>query len=145
MTISYRTSLDGVTADMLDGFFEGWSAPPTPDDHRRILAGSDRVVLAIDDDSGRVVGFVTAITDDVLAAFIPLLEVVPEWRGRGIGTALMRRMLEHLAPFPDIDLACDPDLQPFYARFGMKPGVGMYVRKHTPPLPGANMEADGGQ
>ncbi|HEU0115298.1 MAG TPA: GNAT family N-acetyltransferase [Thermomicrobiales bacterium] len=145
MTISFRTSLAGVTAAMLDGgFFDGWTAPPTPDDHLRILAGSDRIILAIDDESGRVVGFVTAITDGVLAAYIPLLEVLPEWRGRGIGTALMRRMLDQLAAFPDIDLACDPDLQPFYARLGLQPGVGMYVRNYRPPAPAASTEAGGG-
>lgn len=57
----------------------------------------------------------TAITDGVLAAFIPSLEVLPAYRGRGIGTELMRRMLTELARYPDVDLSCDAELQPFYA------------------------------
>ena len=35
------------------------------------------------DDAGRVVGFVTAISDGVLSAYIPLLEVLPEYQGAG--------------------------------------------------------------
>ena len=37
----------------------------------------------------------TPITDGVLMAFIPLLEVLPDHRGRGIGGML----LEHLVTF----------------------------------------------
>jgi len=144
VTIAYRTSLAGVTPAMLDGFFEGWAAPPTPADHLRILAGSDHVVLAVDDERETVVGFVTALTDGVRAAFIPLLEVLPDWRGRGVGTALMRRMLDQLEAFSAIDLTCDPELQPFYARLGLQPSVGMCLRDYTrPPAPGAPSEPGG--
>jgi GNAT superfamily N-acetyltransferase len=126
--IRYSTDISGLEARQLsDGFFEGWTRPIDPERHLRILRGSDHVVLALDDD--RVVGFMTAITDGVLAAFIPLLEVLPAYRGHGIGSELMRRMLDALAGYPDIDLSCDPQLEPFYARFGMQRGVGMYIRR----------------
>ena len=46
-----------------------------------------------------MVGFVTAISDGVLSAFIPLLEVLPEWQGPGIGTELVRRILAELEDF----------------------------------------------
>jgi GNAT superfamily N-acetyltransferase len=68
-----------------------------------------------------VAGFVTAVTDGVLAAYIPLLEVRPEWRGQGIGTELMRRILDRLSGLYMIDLVCDPGLLPFYARLGLQP------------------------
>jgi hypothetical protein len=32
-------------------------------------------------DNGRVIGFITAVTDKVLSAYIPLLEVLPAYRG----------------------------------------------------------------
>jgi GNAT superfamily N-acetyltransferase len=133
VTIAYRTSIDGVTPAMLDGFFEGWTAPPSSEDHLRILAGSDHVVLAIDEEGGQVVGFVTAIADGVRGAFIPLLEVLPDWRGRGVGTALMRAMLARLDDYSAIDLTCDPELQPFYARLGLQPSVGMCLRAYDRP------------
>ena len=128
--IRYIDSLDGVSADMLQGFFDGWARPRTPAEHMKILEGSDHIVLAIDTDTGRVVGFVTALTDGVQAAFIPLLEVLPAYRKRGIGTALVTRMLDKLKGIPAIDLTCDPDLQCFYTRFGMAPSTGMVIRDY---------------
>ncbi len=129
--IVYRDNVDGVTADQLNGFFVGWPDPPTPEMHLRVLHGSDFIVLAIDDDGDNVVGFVTAISDGVLSAYVPLLEVLPEWQGRGIGSALMRRMLEQLEHLYAVDLVCDPELQPFYRRFGMQPGASMMLRRRT--------------
>lgn len=128
--IRYTDLLEGVSAEMLEGFFDGWTKPRTPAEHMKILEGSDHIVLAVDADSGRVVGFVTALTDGIQAAFIPLLEILPTYRHRGIGTALVTRMLEKLKGIPAIDLTCDPELQRFYTRFGMTPSVGMAIRDY---------------
>ncbi len=94
-----------------------------------MLAGSDHIELAIDRETGQVVGFVTALTDGVLSGFIPLLEVLPAYQGRGVGRALMTRMLDRLGALPNVDLLCDPDVVPFYERFGMKPVGGMALRR----------------
>jgi len=120
---------------MLDGFFAGWRTPRTPDEHLNILHGSDLAVLAIDPETDRVVGFVTALTDGVQAAFIPFLEVLPEFQGRGVGTELMRRLLDRLGAIPCVDLTCDPEIQPFYRRMGMSPSVGMILRRTGTPHP----------
>src|SRR5687768_1927525 len=74
--ISYRHSVDGIEALHLTGFFVGWPSPPSPEIHLLALRHSDAVVLAIDDETGMVVGYITAITDHVLAAYIPHLEVL---------------------------------------------------------------------
>lgn len=128
--LRYQDTLEGVTPDVLHGFFSGWQHPHTPETHLRILEGSDHVLLAIDDDKERVVGFVTALSDHVQAAFIPLLEVLPEYRGQGVGSELMRRMLTKLEGTPAIDLTCAPELQSFYLRFGMSLSTGMILRNH---------------
>ena len=128
--ISFTDSVEGITPDRLDGFFAGWPNPPSPETHLKLLVNSDHLVLAVDDETRNVVGFVTAISDGVLAAFIPLLEVLPAYQGQGIGTELMRRMLEKLSGLYAIDLTCDPDLQRFYERLGMKPSRGMTIRSH---------------
>lgn len=86
-------------------------------------------MLAVDTATGQVVGFVTALTDGVLSGFIPLLEVLPAYQGRGIGQALMQRMLARLEHLPNVDLLCDPDVVPFYERFGMKGVAGMVLRR----------------
>jgi ribosomal protein S18 acetylase RimI-like enzyme len=128
--IRYVDTVDDVSPANLNGFFVGWPIPPSPATHLRLLQGSDTVVLAIDDETGNVVGFVTAITDGVLAAYIPHLEVLPAYQGRGIGSELMRRLLARLGDHYMIDLLCDPDVQPFYARLGMRPATGMLIRNY---------------
>lgn len=126
----YQADLTGVTTTHLAGFFVGWPNPPSPETHLRILAGSRLIVLARDGEDGPVVGFINAVGDGVLTAYIPLLEVLPAYQGRGIGQELVRRMLELLREHYMIDLLCDADLQPFYAKLGMRPATGMLLRNY---------------
>ena len=118
--ITYTDSLDGIAAEHLNGFFENWRRRPTAQTHLRLLRGSDHVVLALDDESGRVVGFVTAIADGVLAAYLPLLEVLPDYRGHGIGRRLLREMRQKLSGYYMVDVVCDEELVPFYEEQGFR-------------------------
>jgi ribosomal protein S18 acetylase RimI-like enzyme len=141
--ITYTFSLDGITSDNLQGgFFAGWPHPPSPTTHYQILANSHAIILARVAD-GTVVGFITAISDGVSCAYIPHLEVLPAHQGRGIGSELVSRMVARLRHLYMIDLVCDPALQPFYERLGMRPVVGMVVRNYdrqacepVTPIPG---------
>ena len=126
--ITYRDDLERINSGQLTGFFQGWPDPPSTAMHLRILHGSDEVVLAIETETDQIVGFITAITDGVLSAYISLLEVLPEYRGRGIGSELARRMLTKLEQLYMIDLLCDAELQSFYQRFNMRPATGMMIR-----------------
>ena len=128
-SIDYLTSPEGLQALQLQGFFVGWPNPPSPQAHLAILHSSSAVVLALDTASNQVVGFITALSDGVLTAFIPLLEVLPAYQGRGIGQHLMQRMLVHLDTLYAVDVVCDAELQPFYAQFGMQPGSAMMLRR----------------
>lgn len=128
LMVYYTDTLADITPDMLGGFFVGWPNPPSPETHLQVLRGSYAVVLAVD--GGRVVGVVNAISDGCLSAFIPLLEVLPERQGEGIGSELMRLMRERLSAFYSIDLLCDSDVQPFYERLGWRKGVGMCIRNY---------------
>ncbi len=78
-----------------------------------------------------MVGIVSAISDGVLSAHIPLLEVLPEFQGRGIGSQLMRLVLKRLEVLYMVDLSCDPDLVPFYREFGMAELPAMGLRRPT--------------
>jgi len=127
--IHYTDSLDGIETRHLKGFFGGWPHPASPETHLQLLSGSDYVVLAIYVESGQVIGFVTALTDGVLSSFIPFLGVLPAYQGQGNGHALMTRMLDRLGHLPNVDLLCNPDVVPFYERFGMKPVAGMALRR----------------
>jgi ribosomal protein S18 acetylase RimI-like enzyme len=129
--IKYTDSLAGITAEKLDGFFVGWPNPPSPQTHLKLLQQSGEVILALDVTADRVVGFVTAVTDGVLSAYLPFLEVLPEYQHRGIGSELVRRMLSRLDGLYMIDLCCDEDLRAFYERLGMKPAMAMARRDYA--------------
>lgn len=75
-----------------------------------------------------MLGYITAITDGVLAADIPHLAVLPDWQGRRIGSERVRRMLDRLRDLYMIDLPCDPELQPYSERFGFRRSQGMVIR-----------------
>lgn len=129
--IEYRRTVAGLTADQLAGpFFVGWADPPDPETHLRLLEGSDHVVLAVDEEDQTVVGFAAAISDGVLAAYISFLEVIEEHRGRGIGSDLIRHLLDDIGNLYMIDAVADPGLQPFYRHLGLQPVDGMVLRNH---------------
>ena len=128
--IEYSFSAEGLIEKQVRGFFVGWGNPPNESTLIQIPENSDEIVLALDTSNGRLVGFVNAITDNTFMAFIPLLEVLPAYQGKGIGGNLMERMLGRLRDFYAIDLLCDKELQPYYKRFGMHPANGMVIRNY---------------
>lgn len=124
--IRYSDLLDGIKPENLEGFFEGWANSPSPETHMKLLEGSTHIILAKEGE--RVVGFITAITDGVLSAYIPLLEVLPEYRSQGIGKELVRLMLLKLEDYYMVDLTCDPALRSFYLEQGMSALTAMAKR-----------------
>lgn len=129
--IVYTDQVSSITPPQLTGFFVGWPNPPNPETHLRVLQGSYRVWLALDADTQQVVGFINAISDSVLAAFIPLLEVLPDYHHQGIGSELTQRMLNSLSHLYSVDLLCDDALIPYYEKFGMRSGNGMMSRNYS--------------
>lgn len=131
LRITYTASLKGITPARLRGFFAGWPNEPSPRAHLSLLKKSDHVVLAIDPRTDCVIGFITAISDGVLCAYIPLLEVLPEYRSQGIGRELVKRMLKKLNGLYMVDLLCDKKTQPFYQRLGLAKATGMMIRNYS--------------
>ena len=144
--VSYTDDMTSVDEQMLAGFFVGWPRHPSPAQHLAVLRGSYRSVVAIDPSAdgdaaavadaaadgdapaGRVVGFVNMISDGALTAFIPWLEVLPAYQGRGIGTELMRRIIEGTEHLYSVDLVCDADLIPYYERLGWTGWTSAMIR-----------------
>lgn len=58
-----------------------------------IIRGSLVFIVALDRGSGRAVGMGRAISDGVSDAYIQDLVVLPGYRGRGIGKAILRSIL----------------------------------------------------
>ena len=120
-----------ITACMLDGgFFVGWPNPPNTAAHLRILESSHISWVAINTATNKVVGFINAVSDGIMAAYIPLFEVLPEYQNRGIGKQLVSRMLDSLKHLYMVDLICDEETQDYYAKFGMYKATGMMARNY---------------
>jgi ribosomal protein S18 acetylase RimI-like enzyme len=117
----------GISSDITKGFFVGW---PNPQTHLILLKKSSKMIIAIDDKTNQVIGFITAISDGILSAYIPFLEVLPEYKNKGIRKELVDRMLKELDDIYMIDLCCDDDLIPYYDKFGMTKTSGMILRNY---------------
>lgn len=128
--ITYTNSLSEIRRDDLKGFFVGWKNQPSEETFLKLLQQSYAIELAIDDETQTVVGFITAISDGVLSAYIPFLEVLPEHQKQGIGKELVSRMLKRLENLYMIDLTCDPELQEWYEKLNLKKSAGMSHRNY---------------
>lgn len=129
-TLTYQMTSEGLTPEQLDGdFFEGWLDPPSPETLLRILQSSDHIVVALRDDT--VIGFVTALSDGVLSAFITLLEVVPDEHNKGIGHSLINQLMDDIGDLYMVDLVCDANLSRFYAELGFATATGMSRRNYA--------------
>lgn len=128
--IEYIDTLDEYENYTLEGFCDGWKKPLTTSQLQAVINNSTFKVLAVDTDEKKVVGIITALSDQTNWAFIPYLEVLPEYQKQRIGNELMQRMLTKLTHINCIDLTCDPEIQPFYERFGMLKSEGMVIRRY---------------
>lgn len=106
-------------------FFIGWPKKPSLKSVRTHLAKVQSIFALVDNS---VVGLVTAFTDETLFAFLPLLEVLPEFQMQGIGSSLVREMEIHLGDLYGIDLVCDSGLAPFYRSLDFLEISGMVKR-----------------
>ena len=128
--LEYTDDVADLDPEWLRGFFDGWPNPPSPTVHLELLKQSYSSVVAIDRPGHQVAGFVTAISDGVLSAYLPLLEVHSVYRGRGVGRDLVRRVLATLQGLYMVDLVCDAELERFYSPLGFVPGHAMLMRDY---------------
>ena len=113
-----------------DGFFEGWPDAPDKNIHRQLLKSSFKAFVAIDRDINKIIGFITVISDGIISAYIPLLEVIPAYRKKGIGSKLFNLAKDECKNLYMIDLSCDNELVGFYKNFNMKKGTIMFLRNY---------------
>ena len=128
MNIEYTDNLDEITPEQLAGFFNNWPHHPDAECHLEILKGSHKIWLAMEE--SKCVGFINAVSDGILSACIPLLEVLPEYQGKGIGSELVRRMIASLGTIYSIDIVCDENVTSFYRAQGFSRLAGMVKRNY---------------
>lgn len=65
-----------------------------------------------------LVGYARGLTDGVYIALVLDVVVDEQHRRRGIGTALVRAIVDQLHPVDEILLGCGEELVPFYEKLG---------------------------
>ena len=105
---------------------EWWTQGRSLDDVRRIVDFSDFVFGICESESKRLVAFARVLTDRVVKVLIFDVIVEPDYRGRGLGAALMEQMLGHpeLSGVKHFELYCLPELAPFYEQWGFSGELG---------------------
>ncbi len=110
----------------LDPFFKGWKSPPSKRVRSQILKNSDLVVTAWE--NKKLVGFLAAISDGAMHAFITLLEVLEPYQGQGIGSNLMKMALAHYRGYYSVALNTDPDKKRFYEKLGFEEIYALHIQ-----------------
>ena len=118
-----------IVLEELEPFFQHWKSPPQMEIKKKLLSGSNLIITVRD--SGRLIGFLTAISDGAMFAFITLIEVLEEYQGKGIGKRIMEFAVSYFKGFYDIVLITDPDKGAFYKKFGFDEIYGMHLKDFT--------------
>ena len=98
---------------------EWWSKDRSLDDVR-VMVENSSIIIGFIDDGGKLVAFSRVLTDFVFRATIYDVIVAKPHRGRGVG----RRLLDNVAGDPRLQrvstlwLCCEPDMVPFYEKWG---------------------------
>jgi ribosomal protein S18 acetylase RimI-like enzyme len=128
MHMNYEDFSESIEETDLEGLLAHWDFTPPVGTLRKMLKGSSISIIAREPDSSRVLGYVAVLTDQVVCGYVSALEVRPEFRQRGIGTALLHQVAERL-DVQGIYLSCAPAMVPFYEAAGYKQVVGMAKRR----------------
>ena len=105
-----------------------WGTWRTREQVRSQLDSAWRVVGAYDAVTGALIGFARAVSDGVGIAYLADVFVLPSHQGSGIGTALVRRMIDE-GPGADLRwILFTRDAQGLYAKFGFGEPEGTMVR-----------------
>jgi GNAT superfamily N-acetyltransferase len=103
-----------------------WARSRTAEDVAAMLAASDLDFGLIHRPTDRLVGFARVLTDGVYLAVVLDVIVAPGARGAGLGAMLLAAVVGHprLAAVHSVELVCQPELMPFYRRWGFTERVG---------------------
>ncbi len=100
----------------------------TDDDEltRRWLASTPVIVSAWDGDE--LVGFARMLSDEATNAYVSTVAVAPRWQDRGLGTRLMRALLDGRDSMKLV-LEAAPGAERFYERLGFERAPNAFVRQ----------------
>ncbi|NUR94582.1 MAG: GNAT family N-acetyltransferase [Kribbellaceae bacterium] len=96
----------------------------TTTDVERLLANSDLVFAVLHNDT--LAAFARVLTDHTYVALLLDVIVAERHRGTGVGAVLLDAVVNHpeLIGVRSLELVCQPDVMPFYRRWGFTDQVG---------------------
>lgn len=130
MKIEYIDNLKEFKNIEFEGFFVGWTKEIPKNFLQDILINSTYNAVAVLNKT-KAIGFITANSDKVVSAYIPLIEVLPEFQKQGIGKKLMEHILKNLRDIYMIDLLCDDEIVDYYLKQGFQKSNGMFKRNYN--------------
>jgi aralkylamine N-acetyltransferase len=97
-----------------------WKDEYDPAEIPRLISGSFAFVVAADKKSGRAVGMGRAISDGVSDAYIQDLVVLPQYRRKDLGSAMVSQLIARCreAGISWIALVAEPGSENFYVPLG---------------------------
>ena len=100
---------------------EGWAEYADDPDQtcRALIAPGSTTLVALA--GGRVVGAIQIQSDGVIQAHVSMLLISPEWRGRGLGTQLLRDGLDRAG---GVRLDIRTQTEGYYERLGAIRSLG---------------------
>lgn len=119
--VFYHTEVRDYSAEDIASLLHSvyWDLDTDPEVLRRAMLNATRVTAAWH--RGRMVGIIRSMDDDCWSANIDCLVVHSEYQGRGVGSSLIRRMLDRTGHIMNISLSPnDPHNNTFYFKFGFQ-------------------------
>jgi len=135
-------SIEPFAQDHLDGLIaivavEGWDE--YTDDiertRRSLLAPGVTTLVAVAEE--RVAGAIQVQSDGVIQAHVSMLLIGRDWRGHGLGTALLREGLERAG---GLWLDVRTRTEGYYERLGASRSLGYRITRESLGLPSAKSE-----
>lgn len=104
---------------------EWWANARTEEEASLVLQGSS-LTIGVVDEQDNLIAFTRVLTDYIFKAFIFDVIVSPDWRGKGLGDALVQQIKtnERLTRVKHFELYCKGDMIDFYTRHGFTHELG---------------------
>lgn len=103
-----------------------WKDSYDPSGLPRLIRGSFAFAVAVDQATGRAIGMARTISDGASDAYIQDMVVLPEFRRKGVGRALVEALITRLRKkgVHWIGLIAEPGSDGFYEKLGFGPFKG---------------------
>lgn len=120
--------LDDLQVTQLFGLIrqQWWGKDRSLEDVRLMVCNTSLITALVDRDSDALVAFARVLTDFAFRATIYDVMVRQDFQGQGLGRNLMDTLCHHprLRNVSLIYLACEPNLFPFYEKWGFRQYAG---------------------